>query len=398
MSDVDWAAVTPRLLWLLVAAVLLRFGRRTAIAAQDGPVTAVVVVAFVGLAIVCLGLAAVDPAIEGVERALALLAILLATVAGLWIAATRTGPITDALAFGHYGADLLLAGENPYATSMRPALDAYPREPLAPTNTTDGGLITQYSYPAGSVLAFVPGAQLASWGVVGGVAMVGVIGVGVAAGIGAWAAPARLAPVVVLGTLLQRNLYVASAGGVIDGLWLAPVAAAIVAWDRGRWRWAGLALGVAVAVKQQPWIVALGLTIVVARTQDRGTLRRFLAPLVAVPAVVSLPFLLWGPLAYLRGVFVALTPLSAPMVQQGIGLVHLSTGTAWHVPHAVFHALLVGAIVASLGAIWRWPRRAVPLVWGLPAVWLFWSYRSLANYVMFPAAVLAVAVVLGGSR
>ncbi|HQU25974.1 MAG TPA: hypothetical protein PLS29_02970 [Acidimicrobiales bacterium] len=308
---------------------------------------------------------------------------------------------TDAAAFNQRAAVLALHGVDPYRVAFHgtgvqldPAADYW-------TYTLNGGHVDHLSYPAGSFLFVVPfvalglthlttdWVDLAAW-LVSAVALY-------------LLSPRRvrwLAPLLVLATMFTPLFTF----GDTDALYVPFLI--LAAWHRERFvdetaprivRWlAPLALGVACAIKQTPWFtvpfftMGVGYAAAGARRRVGPVVARYLG-LVAAPFVVlNLPYALWDPRAWLRGV---LLPLRAPLVPDGQGLVSLVTHGVVHVLHpgdlqlagAVLVALLV---VAYLG----WPDR-LERAWlfVLPLV-LFVPSRSLSTYLVdfTPAAMAGV--------
>lgn len=307
--------------------------------------------------------------------------IVASTVTILWLrAGTNFG--TDALLFSRYSVDLLLNGRNPFAESMAPATAVYDASILHVTPQVDGTHITSLSYPAGMVWAFVPQAATGFGGLnLGETLLVAAVVVLVFLVL---ESPPSLAlmPIVVL--LGARNLLWASAGGLLDVLWLVPLLVAMHYWHGERYGAAALAYGLAAGTKQTVWPIAPALAIWLwndaedvdefvdrASTCIRGGLAGFLA--------LNLPFMVWNFEAWARSVF---TPISsgAPMIHQGVGPTLASVAGVYALPKDYYTLLTVASFVVALGVYALYWDRMKWVAWVLPPIVLFWYYRSLNSY------------------
>ena len=215
---------------------------------------------------------------------------------------------------------------------MAAAFPVFHVSPNGYTFLLDGRPVTSLSYPA---LAFEEYLPLLALGVTAQAA--------VWTNIAAWALgavvlyavlPRKLAPLAAV--VVSLDVFTGYAvGGVTDFLFIPLLIGAAAGWDqfawtRGRAAWRGpVLMGLAMAVKQTPWLVLpfviIGIALESRRLRDwtqglRDGLR-YLA--IAVPAflVPNLPYLLNSPSGWLRGV---LTPITAHTVPAGQGLISLS--------------------------------------------------------------------------
>ena len=316
----------------------------------------------------------------------------------------RTYFTTDSAAFNQFAARVLLQGKNPYTTSMDGA--AYLLNPPAHywTYMADGNHVAQYSYPSASFLLEIPARalgfhhELADW-----TDLVAWLATGVLLFL---LLPASLRWLAALVFTAGSFVGTFSAGGT-DALFIPFLVVAVWRWDRfGTGRTAGLAnwlgpvaLGLACAVKQTPWfclpLLLIGLGIE-ARRRGEAAWRvpaRYLAVAVGVFAACNLPFIIWGPHAWLDGV---LLPFTKPLVADGQGLVSLSIhGLTGGVVIPLLSVAGALAYVALLAAFVVW-YPAMKIVWllVLPIVLLV-PARSFSSYLLdlFPAALVAVVSV-----
>src|ERR1700676_265702 len=165
---------------------------------------------------------------------------------------------TDEIAFNQYAAHLLVHGANPYPRSMAPSFSLFHVMPDGFTYHLDGSPVTTLSYPALSFLVYVPMLALGWSTQVANV--VNVTAWIVAVSLAFCLLPRNVRPaVIVIGSI---SVYVGYAvGGVTDALFVPLLVGAAYRWDRfgehGRWQywWSPVLLGLAMAVKQTPWLV-----------------------------------------------------------------------------------------------------------------------------------------------
>jgi uncharacterized membrane protein len=333
--------------------------------------------------------------------------VLLAAVAGLALwsyfqvyVAPDYG--TDEVAFDQYAAQLVLHGLDPYLHSMAAAFPLFHVSPDGYTFRLTGQPVTALSYPALAFEAYLPllslglAAQAATW-----------------MNVAAWAAgavvlfavlPRRLAPLAAV--VVSLDVYIGYAvGGVTDALYVPLLVGAAAGWDRfpsqrGRAAWRGpVLLGLAMAVKQTPWLVfpfVLAGIVAEARHQRgrAGSLRcgmRYAAIALGAFLLPNLPYVLTAPGAWLHGI---LTPLSADLVPAGQGLVSLSLYLT--VGGGSLQAYSLAAIVVMIGAMACYLSAypvLKPTTFLVPSVVLFFAARSFGSYLvmLIPAAVAAAA-------
>jgi uncharacterized membrane protein len=340
-------------------------------------------------------------------------AVLIAVLAGLvlWgyfqlLIAPDYG--TDEIAFDQYAAQLAVHGLNPYLHSMAAAFPAFHVSPNGYTFRLNGQPVTSLSYPALSFEAYMPLLAL-------GIKTQAAVWVDVAA----WALgcvllfrvlPRRLAPLAAV--VASLDVYIGYAvGGVTDFLFVPLLVGAAAGWDqfssrRGPAAWRGpVLLGLAMAVKQTPWLLVpfllAGIALESRRTRGwaaaAGESFRYLCIATGAFLVPNLPYLVSAPGAWLRGV---LTPLSAGAVPAGQGLISLSlslgAGGGSLRAYTVTSLVVLAAAVACFIAAYPVLRPAVFLI---PSVVLFFATRSFGSYLVMlvPAAIAAAATIAPGT-
>jgi hypothetical protein len=282
---------------------------------------------------------------------------------------------------------------------MAPSFSMFHVSPNGYTFRLNGQPVTSLSYPALSFLVYAPFLAL-GWST----QMAVVVNVFV------WAAgmvlafvllPRQIRPLaLVLGSL---SIYVGYAvGGVTDALFVPLLIGAVYRWDRfpeqrglAAWR-SPVLLGLAMAVKQTPWLLlpflVAGIWLEVRRGDEpaRGgrTALRYAGLAVGAFLVPNLPFIILSPHAWASGV---LTPIASHAVPAGQGLVGLSlflglgggSITAYTVTLVVVFLALLVTFIATYPTL-----RALAIVF--PAIVLFFSARSFGSYLvtLMPVAIV----------
>jgi len=305
---------------------------------------------------------------------------------------------TDEIAFNQYAAQLLVHGSNPYRHTMAPAFSLFHVTPDGYTYHLNGSPVTTLSYPALAFLIYTPMLALgwstqvanvvntAAW-VIAIVLMFRFL-------------PRHIRPIaIVIGSI---SVYIGYAvGGVTDALFVPLLVAAAYRWDRfgeksglSGW-WSPVLLGLAMAIKQTPWLilpfVAAGIALEHQQRGRRQQVRvgcQYLALALAAFLLPNIPFIVASPHAWLTGVT---TPLLGQTVPAGQGLIALS----------LFGGIGGGSILAfsvssalALVTVWlvyvaSYPRLK-PLAFFLPSIALFVATRSLGSYLVMlaPAALV----------
>jgi hypothetical protein len=310
---------------------------------------------------------------------------------------------TDAAAFDQLAASALVRGHNPYTMNMAGAAQLLADPVRLWTYTVDGRHVTNVSYPAGAFLADVPAYALGlrhlpvDWMDLGAWLVTGVLVFALLPASLRWFAGLILAIPIFAGIF--------SSGGT-DALFMPFLVLALWRWDRfgdpngGLARWIGpISLGVACSIKQLPWFcvpfLVLGLIIQARRNgvPAAGLSMRYLAIVAGTFVVINAPFIVWDPLAWVRGV---VTPLDTAMVANGQGLVSLAlhgiTGGVDLTDLSIGAGLAICALVVAYA---RWFTQLKRIWLFLVPLVFFVAPRSLSTYIidLFPAAVVAAVSV-----
>jgi hypothetical protein len=324
--------------------------------------------------------------------------LLLAIVFSVWYEIDFANPTygTDALALAHSAGEVLIDGQNPYEVvggSLGDVLERFNVPDTFVTRTTTGREIERLvSYPGGHVLTYAGGVAVGlhdlRW-----VTLVFEIG----SLILIWSLVSPIGRLFIpFALLLEGNLTVYfTSGAVTDWLWVLPLVGAAFYLNRERFGYAGLALGLACAMKQQPWFLVPFAIVWVYRTlQRRGEPRQlvdgmtgFLAGTASGFLILNLPFIVWSFRDWVQGI---LHPLLGDLVPDGQGFSVLTSRGLLPIPGTWYSVTLLLVGVLTLWAYSKWFDRMQDLLWVLPPALLLLSARSFHSYFIYwaPLALL----------
>jgi uncharacterized membrane protein len=406
-QNADGGALVARVAWCLVGVLLLWWGFLLLGASDSFSWLALVVLLSTLMGLVVVAASWLTP--TGSPHPLigwaAVIVALGAFACWSWLL-LRLGPPygTDEIAFDQYAAQLVSHLHNPYQHSMAPSVSMFHVSQYVTTFQLNGSPLTRLSYPDLSFLVYVP-FLLLGW----------TTQLANALNAAAWALSIVLAywllprPVKPMAIIFSSTvIYTGFAlGGVSDALYIPLLILAVYRWDRfpelSGWRaWVSpVALGLAMSVKQTPWLILLFLALALfLDAQLSGERRRgidtavgYVARAVAAFVVVNLPFIVLDPVAWARG---ALSPIISGLIPEGQGWIVLSTfmgvggGTL-----LAYTALLACALICAVVLfVVAYPRTKL-LVVLMPAFVLVFSSRSFASYLVMlalPAVVAACSV------
>jgi len=300
---------------------------------------------------------------------------------------------TDALAFTHYAADILVEkGLNPYPLDLQDALHKFEVNPLYITLTPSGDISTNLAYPALHFLTFVPfvavGLKDMRW-----VLFLFEIATAVTL---YYKAPRELRPIVLLPIFVSADLAIDfNAGSVTDFLWVLPMVLAAFSMDdpfRG-----GIFYGVACAMKQQPWIVA-PFTLIWMFNLKKGSLivrtsnvLKFVGATAISFVVPNLLFIAKDPGAWFSGI---LTPASSGLVILSQGLSMLTQAGIAALPPMFYLGTTAAIFLTLVANYFVYFDKLKHLIWIFPAVTMWFSQRALQNYFMYWIPVMVAEVLI----
>lgn len=291
----------------------------------------------------------------------------------------RPGIETDGLAISLSAAQATVAGQNPYAMDHIGAFSQYHLSPEFNTPKVDGSVVSTVTYPALSFLLYVVPELVhmdPRWVSVGAFILTIVV-------LGAMA-PRQLRTLVPLVVLIDPT-FIDYVLGLQDIVYVPLVAAAAYFWTDMPVL-AGALLGLGCSIKQEPWLAVPLFAIGVFRSRSGDRREASIAVVRALAAAActffatNIPFIIEGPVAWLRGV---LDPFIGENVQWGSGLVSLMLANDVQVPRWVYSALGAAVYLALAATVWRtWPKLR-HATWLVPGLSLFFAPRSLENYTLY---------------
>jgi hypothetical protein len=317
---------------------------------------------------------------------------------------------SDAAAFNHFNAELVLHGKNPYTadSSFWNAIRQFPETGATPlrqgryATSQLGPSLDQlvkdvkdelthpaqrgpefdpaslHSYPALAFLVYVPGV----WAGLPTTVWTSLPFTCVFLLAAGWSAPRRVR-VPVWGLLLANSLLIVwTLRGSFEVIAVLP---AILAWRTLDRRWVSPVLvGLACAVKQVAWPLVPFYAIVVWKRHGPRAACERLAVAAGAFLLPNLPFALAAPHAWAASM---LLPMSLPIFPSGVGIIALArAGIIPLFPSAVYTVLELVALVGVL--VWfarrREVRPEVALVVGLLPLLLAW-HSAAPYFVVIPA-------------
>lgn len=318
---------------------------------------------------------------------------------------------SDAAAFNHYNAELVLRGQNPYTAGgdFWDAIRQFPNAGATPLRrgryaaSAYGPTLTQlvsdvrgelshpatrgpefsgaslHSYPALAFLVYVPSV----WAGLTTTLLTTLLFSALFLLACGWGAAPRARAWVWALLLANTLLLFWALRGSFEVIALLPVVLAWRTLDRPRLSPALLGLGC--AVKQIAWpLVPFYAVIVWRREGARAALER-LGITAAAFLLPNLPYIVQNPTAWGSSM---LLPVSLPIFPSGIGLVGLAKYGLLPLLPSAFYSLLELTALAALIAWFTWakvmPRPAVALVVGLLPFALSW-HSAFAYFIVIPA-------------
>jgi uncharacterized membrane protein len=303
---------------------------------------------------------------------------------------------TDSMAFAHTAGEVLMEGHNPYQVvgdTVAGVVDQYHLSDSVVTRTTAGTPVERLvSYPGGHVLMFTGAVALGvddlRW-------------VTLAFEVGAliliWTLVSPVGRLFIpFALLMDSNLTVFfTSGAVTDWLWVLPLVVAGFYLNRERFGYAGLALGVACAMKQQPWFLVPFAVVWVYQTlkrradtsERRDGLIAFLAGTASGFLILNIPFMVWSFNDWVQGI---LHPALGGLVPDGQGFALLASRGLLPIPGGWYSLALLLVTALTLWAYSKWFARMQDLLWVLPPALFLISQRSFHSYFIFwvPLALL----------
>jgi uncharacterized membrane protein len=188
-----------------------------------------------------------------------------------------------------------------------------------------------------------------------------------------------------------------TASSVSDMLWVLPLLLVAFNLDE-KPVLSGFFYGVACAFKQPPWLLAPFLIIYLIHADASETFReklqrigKFVTPAAALFILVNLPFA-YGDVA---GWFKNITaPIMSDLVILSQGPAVLSQTGLIQVGRPFYTVLAVGVLIVLLTNYHLYFDRVRYVIWILPGVILWFSYRALTSYVIYWMPLMLASLIL----
>ncbi|MGA2791391.1 MAG: hypothetical protein ABSF00_11580 [Candidatus Bathyarchaeia archaeon] len=326
-----------------------------------------------------------------------LLPLVLATITSVYVVAEiayKASYRTDVLAFSQYAAILVTKGLNPYTQDLTPALSMFAVQPSDLTPLSTGSYLATFQYPSLHFLIFVPfvlmGLKDMRWVLV--MFELGIIAVLYIK------CPENLRPMLILPLYAGSDLMINyTASSVTDMLWVLPLVLVAFTIDK-KPALSGVLYGIACAIKQPPWLLAPFIIIYLVRTQHTRETRdklvriaKFVGPALGLFFLVNLPFAFSDPLGWLRNI---VTPITSNLVILSQGPAVLSQVGLINVGRTFYTLLAIGVLVVLVTNYYVYFSQLRYVVWILPGIILWFSYRALTSYVIYWIPLMLVSLVL----
>ena len=290
---------------------------------------------------------------------------------------------TDEMTLDYYSAHVFLHGMNPYIPANTANVfsfyqfgySGYPLNVITPFST--GGYVTNLSYPALSVFPFAPSSIL---GIPPSATLIPfyvlpVIFVYWAYRAGKLQFLALLPPFLLL---LNPSLLVQVSLGYPDIIWVIFTMMSVFFYRKPVL--SGVLMGLAVSVKQIPWLVIPFLLIFLFReTGGRASAKWVISALLVFIAVNSI-FLIQDPGAFLRAV---IAPELQKIIGIGFGPSQLSFLDIVPLSRTFFTMMMISTFASSLVAYLFYYKRIKYAFLAFPIVIFLFNYRLLLSYLMF---------------
>ena len=305
------------------------------------------------------------------RRLVAALAIALYLVVAVSLI-TATRYHSDAVVAAHAAAERVLAGVHPYdGFDLVAELGRFGLPPAYATPLEDGTRLRSLQYPA---LAFLVPAPFIAAGLadIRWLYLAEVLAIFALTYIAASAGSKAVALACCLANLAVLLQFV-DAG--VDPLWAL---FALAAWLLRRSRLSAVALGLAIATRQQAWLVAPFLLVWAAQRYGRREAVARGALALGIAVLIHVPFLIGAPAAVIRGMT---DPALLPLEPWGIGPAKLAAdGTGPLLPRPAY---LIAAVAAYVALLAGFASRRMRGALALPLAPLWLSWRALQSYFAF---------------
>ncbi len=300
---------------------------------------------------------------------------------------------TDGIISTYMGIIKTLQGQNPYLYSIKPFLDQFGLPPSFYTPKVDGSFEFHLNYPALSFLSLMPLYLAGLHDLRDGVLFFHILSILAVF----YFAPPKLKALSIAVFALgfpSSILY-----SYTDSVWAFFLIMSALYWKRDR-KVSLVMFGLAGATKQIAFAALPFLLVALWRETEGSRLKGLLkgaSLILATYLVPNLPFLLSSPSSWWSATVDPYLPGATPMIAGGIGFSGILMDLGVALP-TQFFTLLMGAVgVASIALFFLRYRQVRHLMWGMPALALFFYHRSFPNYLFYWVFPLLVEQLLRGS-
>ena len=292
---------------------------------------------------------------------------------------TFTHVTIDQGIYNDLSGELIRRGENPYTWDFAGAFDLYRTAPLASTPRLDGSIKGPYNYPA---LAFLLSAPLQAVGLPGTFMVLVTAQIAVLLLL-YFAAPRAIQPVILFPIFAGFDFVGLSLIGVLDILWAAFLVAMVVVWKKPTLR--AILFGLAVSVKQIPWLVVPFLILRIWRDEETDSPASRVGKFAGISALTFIAvngfFIMSDANAYLRGVTGPLWDNMVILSQGGLSTItHLGL---IDLPKSYYLLATFSVLVLLLFWYWRHYDVLRDAFWIFPGILMWFSYRNLTAYWVY---------------
>lgn len=278
-----------------------------------------------------------------------------------------------------FAGQLFLRGENPYTWDLAGVFDVYRISQAGGTPRLDGSFTSNFPYPALAFLFVVPFQALG----LPGMFLVSLLAQIAALVLLFLVSPRSVQPLILLPVVVGVDFTLQSLIGVLDITWAVLLVGMIVAWRMPTVR--AVLFGLAIAFKQSPWLAAPFLLIRLWRDESAESpicrVGYFSLISMATFLLINAPFILWDPDAWLEGVT---EPFRDDLVllSQG-GLSSLTQFGLVNLPKEYYLVTTLSVFTLLLLVYWRHYDTLRDVLWVMPGIPMWFSYRSLESYWVY---------------
>jgi hypothetical protein len=305
--------------------------------------------------------------------------ILISTLLGWWVLTASPHPAIDVVVVHHDAIQALIHGHNPYAITFENIYGA--GSPFYSASEIDRDrVLFGYPYPPLSLLFALPGALI--FGDYRYAMLLALVGAAALIGYGRRDAVNKLAAVLFLTT---PGIFFVLEQGWTEPVVVLLIAATVFAGRRSP-KVSSVMGGLLLSVKQY-LILAVPALWVLGRALG---VRRFLAIVVTIAAVVTLPFFVWSPRAFVHSV--VQVQLQEPFRKDSLSYLSLAAHAGWGEGSALW---TVGAASAALAFTLSFSRRRArfPLMLAFTYLATFaFGQKAFANYYFLVSGALCCAL------